>query len=97
MSTLYVELRSLVLICATLEDEIKSFSPQHPALWFQGNLDSEEARHKRLMRFYITFGPKEMNRNNPTVEDQVSCYYEYRAHLSAVIVLEKVKVWGKLS
>lgn len=97
MQNVLVQLMSLRFLCAIEKDEIKRISPQHPLLAFENKDLSEEEQKIMRKRLYTTYGPMHMNREDPSVGDQILCFQEYLLALKTALVIEKVKNWGKLS
>lgn len=97
MQNVKVQLASLRLLCFLAADELKLKLPLHTLPIFLDKSLPEEEQHRLLMRLYTTYGPKSMNRENPTPGDLVLCYYEYHAALLMALAIEKARHWGDFS
>lgn len=77
--------RSLIKVC-----------PGHKLLIFFGSTVTPEEVVVLKRRFYAQYGKPGINRDAPTIAEQIEAYKKYRLDLITALIIERARRWGDL-
>lgn len=90
------ERKVLIESCTIHGRSLKKICPEHKLLIFIGSTATPEEVVALKRRFYAQYGKPGINRDAPTIAEQIEAYKKYRLDLMTALIIERARHWGDL-